>query len=114
MKDDQLPPSLAVAKDVTEEEYQRARMQNILLWTLTCLAAFGGVVLFILGLRVIHIIAQGVLAGVGAHVCLRTIFKDASKMSTMRMVKYPALKSLRSSMAKLDESPNEQAAESDS
>ncbi|NWK56474.1 hypothetical protein HW115_12700 [Verrucomicrobiaceae bacterium N1E253] len=94
MSEPALPLSLAVAKDVTEEEYRRAKSQNYLLWGITfflCTAPALGILLLV-GPYLVDTILLGIAAGVVGHLILRQYFKDAAKMSTMRMQRYPELR----------------------
>ena len=103
---EQVPTSLQVALNVTEEEYTKAKRQFIILWTGTTIAHLViGLVLAALGLlAVFGWLGMGGLIGIGVvtYIVLYAIFPEAKKMSTMRLRKYKELKAWRAAKAKFD------------
>lgn len=102
MSEEKIPPSMKIAADVTEEEFKRAKFQNSLVWVLTF--ALIPLIFFVM-LLTIGIAPGGMLGlmaiGCGAHLLLRKLFKESSKMSTLRMKKYKELRSYRAELSKI-------------
>ena len=96
MAEPELPVSLRIAADVSEDEYRRARWQHRLLWALTFVPP---ILPFFLGLWAIMVWQAFLLGGIAVHMALRYLLRDASKMSTQRMKKYKELRIFRAMRA---------------
>ena len=101
-----IPPSLKIALDVREEDYQRARRQNGLLWLGTMAGMLAATLLWFTGVLRVDLIplfpwlAQGVLGGLGAHAVLRVVFTEAPRVNTMKFRKYKELRQWRAAQRK--------------
>ncbi len=95
MSNENLPPSFNIALDVEESEYQKAKLQVVLLWTVTMIAPLIGLGLWAIGLRLGGWMAQAVALGVATHMLMYKLLPEARKMSTLRMKKYKELRELR-------------------
>lgn len=108
MKNSEIPLSLQVSKDVTEQEYCKANRQSTLLWAFTIL--FSMIPFFVIisiGPNIYDILILGIGGGIGlgfiVHIFMRMfIFPEAHKASTMRLQKYPELKKWREMIDKAD------------
>jgi len=114
---EQIPPSLEVARHVTDEEFAKARRQFIILWSGTMAAPLlAALILGALGfVAIFGWIGLAVLIGIGivAYIVLYALFPEAKKMSTMRLRKYNELKAWRAAKERFEASKKAGAARED-
>lgn len=103
MDDEQIPSSLVIAKDVTEEEYLRARRQRTILMTATFGAAMGAAVVWLMAVQFTGLLLQGVILGVATYFVLKQFLEDAVKMGTMKMRLYKDLRLFWKSRAEFEQ-----------
>lgn len=101
MKDEFIPQSLEVARDVTEEEYRKALLQSWLTWIFTFAVPIGMFGYWLLvDASVFHEneappFRPAIAGGVLINRILYYTLKEGKKMSTLRMQKYKELRTLR-------------------
>lgn len=101
MNDENIPPHLAIAKDVTESEFQKAKFQN----RIALIATFSVPVLLFLYWLLVNatfLSAEGeppfkasIVWALIANRGFYYFLKEGRKMSTLRMIKYMELRKLR-------------------
>ena len=106
MSDDLIPQSMQVAKDVTEEEYQKALLQSRLTLILTFSVPIGAFLYWLLvDASFFHSdetppFRLAIVWGVLANRFFYYTLKEGKKMSTLRMQKYKELRRLRKAMSR--------------
>jgi hypothetical protein len=103
---EQIPPSLEIARHVTEEEFTKAKRQFTILWAGTtaapilaalALGALGFIAIFgWIGLAAL------VAIGIVTYIVLFAMLPEARKMSTMRLRRYKELKAWRAAKERFE------------
>lgn len=102
----QIPPHLHIALDVTEQEYQCAKKQNVILWLITMSAGLVGLIVWFLGIQLLGFVTQPIVAAFAAYSAGYQLLGEARKMLTQRMRTYTELKTYRAFLEKKSSETN--------
>ncbi|MFD2159197.1 hypothetical protein ACFSW8_09835 [Rubritalea tangerina] len=90
-----LPPHLKISSTVTDEEYNRAKRQSIIVWSVALgFGSLTGLIAFYTLGGIRSLIIAGVVGTLLERV-MNSILKDAHKTRTLRLKRYPELKKFR-------------------